>query len=105
MPNKTDSFFTGEKDAPYKKKKKKKKPVRSDHKHDYAPCVFSWKETPLCGDYPRKEYEAHAVGSYCSICGKIGDMHYLWKGEWADDYDGLPQFEIKSPLDKFVTLK
>jgi hypothetical protein len=102
---KKEDILLGEVDAPYKKEKKKKKSARSDHKHTYVPCVFSWKQMPIWGDYPRKEYESHGIGSYCSICGKVGDLHYLWKGDWVDDYDGLPQFKLESPIDKFVTLK
>jgi len=95
----------GEIDTPHKKmKKKKKKIVRSDHKHVYAPCTFYWTCPENWGGLRCKKRTIYAIGSYCTICGRIGDSHILWNGEWTDDFDGLPQFELNDFLDKFVTI-
>lgn len=53
-----------------------KSKVKSKHKHEYADCLFVDKE-----DTPRK-------GTYCKICGKIGDM-YLGETEKDPDRPGL----------------
>lgn len=57
---------------PYRKKASKKNPKKSDHKHDFQPCVFEY----YCQHLNRergfiKEKEA-CCGTYCVICGKIG---------------------------------
>ena len=51
----------------YKKKTKSstsKSGNKSKHKHEYIECLFIEK------DHPHR-------GTYCSICGKIGDMHFF----------------------------
>ena len=89
----------------YKKKTKSsisKSSNKSKHKHKYIECLFIEKEHP------------HR-GTYCSICGKIGDMH-LFEAERTDegyyrqlDYDEvfemykhLKQIEIEDIFQKFV---
>lgn len=89
----------------YKKKTKSstsKSSNKSKHKHEYIECLFIKKEHP------------HR-GTYCSICGKIGDIH-LFEAERTDegyyrqlDYDEvfemykyLKQIEIENIFQKFV---
>ena len=57
----------------YKKKKTKKKIKRADHKHMYVPCYFDYK---ICTYKDHKKIRSYAVGTYCFICGRIGN--YSW---------------------------
>ena len=68
---------------PHKKKAKKKHIKKADHKHDFQPCVFS---------YPTEKYDKHrgmypateeSIGSYCTICGKIGEQYFPWVFEFV----------------------
>ena len=68
---------------PHKKKAKKKHIKKADHKHDFQPCVFS---------YPTEKFDKHrgmfqtteeSIGSYCTICGKIGEQHFPWVFEFV----------------------
>ena len=77
--------------AKYRKKSQKKTPKKSKHKHDYQPCVLQ---------YSRDEFDkAHGftptgikeiIGSYCPVCGKIGDVDwpawFIWK--WSVNGNG-----------------
>ena len=67
----------------YKKKARKTGRKRADHRHVYENCVFGW---------PKLHYEAergllygpdieYSVGTYCPICGKIGDTKDI---SWTD---------------------
>lgn len=59
--------------TPHRKRSQRKSPKKTDHKHDYQPCVF---------EYDSLEFDkAHGLvpgkiktgfGMYCTICGKIG---------------------------------
>lgn len=60
---------------PHKKKAKRKGIKKTDHKHDFQPCVF---------EYSTEKFDKHrgmlpsteeSIGSYCTICGKIGDKY------------------------------
>lgn len=89
----------------YKKKTKSstsKSSNKSKHKHEYIECLFIEK------DHPHR-------GTYCSICGKIGDMHFfeverLDSGMYRQlDYDKvfekykhLEQIKIEDIFQKFV---
>lgn len=52
----------------YIKKKKKKSVKKSDHKHQYADCIFD-PEMTLGG---KRWYYA---GRYCTICGRIDNAY------------------------------
>lgn len=54
----------------YKKKKQKKKIKKSDHKHVYVPCYFDYGMSVYKN---HKKIRAYGSGTYCSICGRIGD--------------------------------
>lgn len=70
------AYVDGENDAPHKqlKKKNRTKIKRSKHKHEYVNAIFYYPSTFL-----GKTQQFYYLGSYCSICGKIGDYH-------EDDY-------------------
>ena len=65
---------------PYKKKSTRRPPKKAKHKHQYADCVleYTWEKfDPVHGHVPEKQC---SVGSYCTACGKIGEVDWaLWR--------------------------
>lgn len=72
------SYVDGEQENRHKslKRKHKAKVPRSNHKHDYKNCIFVSNETVYS-----KRVTQYTLGSYCTICGKVGfytkDEHYI----------------------------
>lgn len=79
---------------------------KSNHKHKYSPCLL---------------HIAHAKtffiarGTYCSVCGKIGECKTnMVKGEFGyrlpldeelvEKYKDLPMFELSSYWQKYVDI-
>ena len=71
---------------PHKKKVKKKGVKKADHKHDFKPCVF---------EYPTEKFDKQrgmlptteeSIGSYCTVCGKIGIEPQLFTGVFIGFY-------------------
>ena len=63
----------------HKKKSKKKPPKKAKHKHEYVPCVL-WRNSLVLDKAHGFQYTGEpskVIGTYCPICGKIGD-HYDW---------------------------
>ena len=99
-----------ENDIPKHKKKKQsstsKSKDKSNHKHEYADCVF------IMADYGWPH-----VGTYCKLCGKIGDMkietvsdfrgmrRMMTAKEMLEKYKDLEQFQIKDILQKYVQIE
>lgn len=77
----------------YKKKKKKVSVKRSNHKHIYHECLFSF------NNFFGEDYMG--AGTYCPICGRIGDINIASKVITNDD---LPIFIIDDFLAKEVKL-
>jgi len=95
-------------ESPKHKKKTKsstsKSSSKSKHKHEYRECLF------IERGHPHR-------GTYCSICGKIGDMHFF-EVERTDDgyyrqldydevfkmYKHLDQIKIDDIFQKFVPI-
>ena len=74
---------------PHKKKAKKKHIKKADHKHDFQPCVFSYpseKFDKARGMLPATE---ESIGSYCTICGKIGEQYFHWTFDFVPMSTGL----------------
>ncbi len=106
----------------YRKKSQKKPPKKANHKHEWANCVYN----TMTYGYSREKgfYKTTelSVGTYCPICGKIGnvaDQKYRenicaipkfyqleWTKEAQKEFDPatrtLPFFEINQFKDKFV---
>lgn len=95
---------------PYVAKVKKKKPKKSDHKHNYQPCIFKQIN-------PYNYREDFVGGTYCTICGKIGNkvlfetedsdygyssIIFMTEKQAIEKYGNVPIFEITK---KFVELK
>ena len=65
----------------YRKKSCKGSPPKSKHKHEYEHCVFvypmpDYKATVASGR--NEDREVCTLGTYCPICGKIGDIWFAW---------------------------
>lgn len=58
--------------VPYKKKSTKTPPAKAKHKHDFLPCVFEFNVPHYNAERGWVPELAVDIGSYCSICGKIG---------------------------------
>lgn len=82
----------------YKKKKKKQKIKKADHKHQYEPCIFA-KEWPTDG----KKVGYHK-GTYCPICGRIGDQNLFYTLTNAEDLDKFPVFWNVDFFAKYIDL-
>lgn len=77
----------------YKPTKKKKKPKKANHKHVYENCVYDIVFDPAHG-FRDKIY--HSIGTYCSICGKIGDLCDDENMKWYKKQCG--KFGISNPI-------
>lgn len=87
-----DDLWYGYEDNPYKKSPEKKKVKKSDHKHDYKPCLLD---------------DGHWIvkGTYCVHCGRIYDFSIINYNNWATNTT-LPRFKIDDIFkDKFVPLQ
>lgn len=79
--------------------------LKSTHKHKYEPCTFMHKSVfGLPGGDPAcKVFTSY--GTYCTVCGKIGERRCLVSVDWAQQFrqqhpDAL---EFEAPLfEKFV---
>lgn len=59
---------------PYRKKSVKKRRKKSKHVHKYAPCVFEYEYMCFDKSHGIQMVPRTSMGSYCVICGKIGDI-------------------------------
>jgi hypothetical protein len=75
------------------KKKKRKFVIISNHKHQYAQCLFRVKDSKNVS--PLTLFG----GDYCTICGKIRDK--MIGGRIIND-NHLPVFEIDDYFQKYV---
>lgn len=74
---------------PYKKKAKHMRPKKSKHKHEYCPCVFEYNGTQLDKAHGFVPKPSTCFGSYCRICGKIGEAdHKRWM-RWVPIGNGV----------------
>lgn len=65
--------------APYRKKAKHKPKKKVDHKHNFMPCVYNitHKYGELVDGNRYVPSIKPTIGTYCDICGKIGDVLFL----------------------------
>lgn len=117
--------------APYKKKSTGNTPKKSKHKHLYKPCVLSYPDDWWTKEHLRRRRGSRTpiIGSYCPVCGKIGDIkdrsrwyesetvftgNIQWtrtvlteegEREMKAKTRTLPYFEIDDPFTKFVKLE
>ncbi len=65
----------------YRKKSRKGSPPKSNHKHKYERCVFVYPEPDyraILRNGRNEERECRTLGTYCPICGKIGNIALFW---------------------------
>lgn len=103
----------------YKKKSKKKPPRKSDHKHVFEPCVLEYPRGWFKKQYEQNEDRNVAIGSYCPLCGKVGDFNWVeFEFVWFNDSMSeevemeinpetrtLPTFWCDDPFQKFVDIE
>lgn len=113
-------MIEGEETMRYKKKSSRRPPKKAKHKHVYENCVFCF-DTMKRFDRARGMIwgPALSVGTYCPICGKIGDVFdrqwydgaaYQYPPAWNDraqqEFDPatrtLPFFHLNSVWQKAV---
>lgn len=97
--------------APRRKPSQKKPPKKARHKHHYQDCILVYmrKYGHLS---PEKGFQPEIVNvpaTYCTICGKIGDVNLFYdlfhEGK-ADLPQNLPEFHIADIYkDSYVHLK
>ena len=68
---------------PYRKKAKKKTPKKSNHKHEYQPCVLEYTDFIYDLVLDKQVTKRNRIASFCPFCGKIGsrtdfDRWYAW---------------------------
>ncbi len=68
----SDVFYDGV--MPYRKKSVKKRRKKSKHAHKYAPCVFEYEDMCFDKAHGIQMVPRTSIGSYCVICGKVGDV-------------------------------
>lgn len=70
--------------VPYRKKSKSRPPKKANHKHVWAYCVFEFSD---------ERFEKVSVGTYCPICGKIGNpMSSDWR-ENTSEFDRYVRYD------------
>lgn len=78
---------------PYKKKSKRKPPIKASHKHDFQSCLFDFNGIMLDKAHGFVPHPQSGLGTYCVICGKIGDISF----KEPDSIDKkLPRFRIEN---------
>lgn len=60
--------------------------AKTKHKHNYIPCYFKY-------GYNWTNQIFYESGTYCPICGKIGEIHWLQNISVTDLDPSLPVFE------------
>ena len=67
---------------PCRKKAKKKTPKKSNHKHEYQPCVLGFEIMVYDLETGQRPKPSNRIATYCPHCGKIGttdfDRWYTW---------------------------
>lgn len=83
-------------EAKYKKKKKKITIKKSNHKHQYKHCLY---KTPGFTVINGKRNTWTWGGTYCTICGRVGDVSI---GASKIINDSLPIFELDDLFAKYI---
>ena len=63
--------FVEDEQPRYKKKSQKKPPAKSNHKHNYQPCVFEYNSIEFSKGKGFVQKPDAQIGNYCTVCGKI----------------------------------
>lgn len=80
----------------YKKKSASKPPKKSKHKHEYVPCVFNIPTEDWSPVHGMVDAKTLVEGTYCRICGKVGERS-LWRTtEVYDEETGARLLKLSS---------
>ena len=97
--------------AKYTKKKPSsvsKSYSKAKHKHQYEFCKFRHTEVYHIPGKDKKSHEFVELGTYCTICGKIGDRTFLPSTErrqtFEEQHPDAPIFDVGSYSIKFVDI-
>ena len=84
--------------APRRKPSQKKPPKKAKHKHHYEPCIYRVivKHGWLDPEHGFRPAVRRVPGTYCHICGKVGDIQYFW-----DLFDPKEPHELPTDVPEF----
>ena len=81
---------------------------KAKHKHTYEPCILRYYFNYDCPGKPKRVKEIKDHGTYCTICGKIGDWISFLDSkkieQFNKDYPDAPVFNVEGYRDKFVNI-
>lgn len=93
----------------HKKKSSRQPPQKTKHKHEYKPCLLK----SINDKYMKGIY----LSEYCTICGKIGNTHFMESVHYKDGlrrvitdeeklelHKDLEIMEVNSIWDKYVVI-
>lgn len=89
-------------EMPYRKKAKKRTSRKSNHKHCFQSCIFTYEMKMFNKDRGYVPTQSEIFGKYCSICGKISfsvSEEYMVEirektGPWRIDYTDKAKREL-----------
>lgn len=85
----------------YQKKSIAKPPVKAKHKHVYEPCLLEQLELWYCKPHERKSNKTWLkFGSYCPICGKVGDVDRERWWTTVKKHNGVCSFLERVPTEE-----
>ena len=88
-----DETYFGYEDMPYKKFSKKSKPKKSNHKHEYADCLITQKDTG--NSYRNFLSKQYWRAKYCIHCGHIYNVFFYWNNDITEEeINTLPKFKV-----------
>lgn len=66
--------------AKHRKKSKRSVGKKSNHKHNYQPCVFEYPKIVIdkAHGIVNSDEPEFSMGEYCPVCGKIGSTGRKW---------------------------
>ena len=71
--------------------------VKADHKHDFKPCVITWKSIKKFGKYKNEVIQKSRISSYCVVCGLRGYADDEWF--YYDNFNRYYTEKAKKQLD------
>ena len=99
--------FIDDEEPKYRKKKRSstsKSTTKSKHKHEYTECLF------IHNEHPHR-------GTYCRLCGKVGDLHFfevektddgMWRqldyDEVLEMYKHLEQIKVDDIFQRYIPI-
>ena len=94
-----DEIYTDEILLHRKREESGKTPKKAKHKHIYADCLYDIMDNTYDRQRGFVKEPKQVSGTYCTICGKVGDIQYLRLGgeqdkRPKDELNNLPVFKL-----------